>query len=47
MHGAGGGAPKRNRNALKHGACSDEALALKKEIQALARMARQTMAAIE
>jgi len=32
MHGAGGEAPKRNRNALKHGACSDEALALKKEI---------------
>jgi uncharacterized protein YjcR len=47
MHGAGGEAPKRNRNALKHGACSDEALALKKEIQALARVARQTMSAIE
>jgi hypothetical protein len=47
MHAAGGEAPKRNRNALKHGACSDEALALKKEIQALARVARQTMSAIE
>jgi len=41
------GAPKGNRNALKHGARSAEALALKREIQALARMARETMAAIE
>ena len=34
-------------NALKHGARSAEALALKREIQALARMARETMASIE
>jgi uncharacterized protein YjcR len=47
MHGAGGGAPKGNRNALKHGECSAETLALKREIHALARMARETMAAIE
>src|SRR5208337_941502 len=47
MHGAGGGAPKGNRNAWKHGTHSAEALALKKEIQALARMARETMAVIE
>ena len=47
MHGANGGAPKRNLNALKHGAYTAEALAFKKEIQALARMVRQTMAAIQ
>jgi uncharacterized protein YjcR len=47
MHGAGGGAPKGNRNALKHGECSADTLALKREIQALARMARETLAAIE
>jgi len=42
-----GGAPKGNRNALKHGGRSAETLALKREIQALARMARETIAAIE
>ena len=47
MHGAGGGAPKGNRNALKHGDFTAETLAFKKEIAALARMARETMAAIE
>jgi uncharacterized protein YjcR len=47
MHGAAGGAPKGNRNALKHGAGSAEMLALRKEVQALARLARETMAAIE
>jgi hypothetical protein len=47
MHGAGGGAPKGNRNALKHGEFAAETIALKREIQALARMARETMAAIE
>jgi hypothetical protein len=47
MHGAGRGALKGNRNALKHGECSAETRALKKEIHALARMARETMAAIE
>ena len=47
MHGAAGGAPKGNRNALKHGARSAEALALRREIQALARLAHETMAAIE
>jgi hypothetical protein len=31
LHGAGGGAPKGNRNALKHGASSAETLALRKE----------------
>ena len=47
MHGAGGGAPRGNRNALKHGGFTAETIALKREIQALARMARETMAAIE
>jgi hypothetical protein len=36
-----------NRNACKHGARSAEALALKREIRALARIVRETMAAIE
>jgi uncharacterized protein YjcR len=47
VHGAGGGAPRGNRNALKHGTMTAEALAFKREIAALARMARETMAAIE
>jgi uncharacterized protein YjcR len=47
MHGTGGGAPKGNRNALKHGEFAAEALALKRQISALARMARETMEAIE
>jgi uncharacterized protein YjcR len=47
MHGALGGAPKGNRNALKHGGFTAETLALKREIQALARLVHGTMAAIE
>ena len=47
MNGAAGEAPKGNQNALKHGASSAEMLALRKEVQALAQMARETMAAIE
>jgi uncharacterized protein YjcR len=47
MHGAGGGAPKGNKNALKHGDFTAEGLALKRQISALARMARETMGAIE
>jgi len=47
MHGAAGGAPKGNRNALKHGEFAADSLDFKKEIAALARMARKTMAAIE
>jgi uncharacterized protein YjcR len=47
MHGAGGGAPQGNRNALKHGDFTAEALALKREISTLARRARETIAAIE
>jgi hypothetical protein len=44
MHGAGGGPPKGNRNALKHGDFTAETLALKRQISALARMARETIA---
>jgi hypothetical protein len=47
MHGASGGAPKGNRSALKHCEFMAESADLKKEIAALARMARKTMAAIE
>jgi uncharacterized protein YjcR len=47
MHGAAGGAPKGNRNALKHGTFTGEALAFRREIATVARMARETIAAIE
>jgi uncharacterized protein YjcR len=47
MHGAAGGAPKGNKNALKHGDFTAEGLALKRQVSALARMARETMAGIE
>ena len=47
MHGAGGGAPKGNQNALKHGEFAADTLTLKKEIAALARLARATIGEIE
>ena len=47
MHGAAGGPPKGNQNARKHGGFTAETMALKKEITALARVARETMDAIE
>jgi uncharacterized protein YjcR len=47
MHGARGGAPKGNRNALKHGDFAAEGLALRRPNSVLARMARETMGAIE
>jgi uncharacterized protein YjcR len=47
MHGGRGGAPKGNRNALKHGGFTAEGLALRRQISAFARMARETMGAIE
>jgi uncharacterized protein YjcR len=47
MHGAAGGAPKGNRNAMKHGGFTAEAIALRKQIFALARMARETLGAIK
>jgi hypothetical protein len=39
--------PKGNRNALRHGDFTAEGLALKKQINALARMARETVAGIQ
>jgi uncharacterized protein YjcR len=47
MHGAGGGAPRGNRNAFRHGEFTAETMALKKDIAALARKTRETMAVIE
>jgi uncharacterized protein YjcR len=47
MHGAGGGAPRGNQNALKHGEFTAEGFALKKQISALTRQARETMGTIE
>jgi hypothetical protein len=40
-------APKGNRNALKHGEFTAEATALRREVLALAWMARETLGAIE
>lgn len=47
MHGAGGGAPKANRNALKHGANSLKSILLLKEIRALAKSSASTLDALE
>ncbi len=44
MHGAGGGAPRGNQNALKHGAWSAESIAMTKEADFLARIAREVLA---
>src|SRR5271156_6770699 len=43
MHGAGGGARKGNKNAAKHGAMVAESIALRREVQALARMAARRL----
>ncbi len=40
MHGAGGGAPQGNRNALKHGRFTCEALDLRRMIAELSRNGR-------
>ena len=47
MHGAGGGAPNGNRNALERRQLTAEGLALKGQISALARMARETISALK
>jgi uncharacterized protein YjcR len=47
MHGAGGGAPRGNQNALKHGEFAADSLALTKEIVSLARIARETLDGIK
>jgi uncharacterized protein YjcR len=47
MHGARGGAPRGNQNALKHGEFAAETLALKKEVASLARIARETLEGVK
>jgi hypothetical protein len=44
MHGAGGGAPKGNRNALKHGLYIAEAIEMRRMVAALTRQARELVA---
>jgi uncharacterized protein YjcR len=43
MHGAGGGAPKGNRNGLKHGLYSAEAIEARRLVAELTRQARETV----
>jgi glucans biosynthesis protein len=40
MHGAGGGAPRGNRNALKHGLYTAEAIESLRMVAALTKQAR-------
>jgi len=41
MHGAGGGAPQGNRNALKHGLYTVEAIETRRMVAALTKQARE------
>jgi hypothetical protein len=41
MHGAGGGAPKGNKNGLKHGLYTAEAIESRRMIAGLMRQARK------
>jgi uncharacterized protein YjcR len=43
MHGAGGGAPRGNKNALKHGLYSAETLTTRRAIRALLRDSRELL----
>ena len=43
MHGAGGGAPKGNRNALRHGRYSADAVAERRRLRGLIREARELL----
>jgi glucans biosynthesis protein len=49
MHGGafGSGAPIGNKNALRHGLYTTEAVARRREISELIRMARDTLAGLE
>jgi uncharacterized protein YjcR len=47
MHGAGGGAPKGNKNALKHGLYAAEAVSTRRMVATLTREARATVKMIE
>jgi uncharacterized protein YjcR len=48
MHGGafGSGAPKGNRNALRHGLYTAQALAMRREMRALLRRSRELMESI-
>jgi uncharacterized protein YjcR len=41
MHGAGGGAPQGNKNALRHGLYTAEAIAMRQAISELLRDSRK------
>jgi glucans biosynthesis protein len=41
MHGAGGGAPRGNKNALKHGLYTSEAVEERRMVAALTKQARE------
>jgi uncharacterized protein YjcR len=41
MHGAGGGAPRGNNNALKHGFFTAEAVETRRMVAALTKQARE------
>jgi len=43
MHGAGGGAPKGNKNALRHGLYTAEAVAMRQAIRTLLRGSRELL----
>ena len=43
MHGAGGGAPKGNKNARRHGLYTAEALAMRQAIRRLLRESRELL----
>jgi hypothetical protein len=49
MHGGapGSGAPKQNKNALKHGMFTKEAIAARRQVRALVRQSRKFMQEIE
>src|SRR5437763_4530560 len=47
MHGAGGGAPKGNKNALKHGLYTAEAIAERRAIRALLRESGELLEGFE
>jgi uncharacterized protein YjcR len=46
MHGAGGGAPKGNKNALRHGSYTVRAIAARRAIRALLRASRALISAM-
>ena len=46
MHGAGGGAPKGNKNALKHGLHAAEAVETRRMIASLTRQARELVKSV-